>query len=283
MNPVLRKRTNRLALNGAAVIVILFAIFPVYWMVSTAFKVNAEIFTTDVVLFPSTFTLSHFEGIFTQGIGNTSLWIYLRNSTVVALGAVLFGSLTALLAAIAVARFQFRFRASFLIMLLIVQMVPHEALLIPLFVMARNAELTNRLLGLVIINIAFTLPFAVWMLRTFVAAVPRELEEAAAIDGASRFRTFVSILFPLVAPGLVAVSIFSFITVWNEFVFAFTLMADESGYTMPVALRWFVAREGTDWGGVMATSTIMTIPVIIFFLLVQRRMVAGLVAGAVKG
>ncbi|SNR38629.1 N,N'-diacetylchitobiose transport system permease protein [Haloechinothrix alba] len=283
MRAVAGRRSSRVAINAAAIAVIVFSVFPVFWMVSTALKTNEDIFTTDIVLVPTSVTWAHFREIFTEGIGNTSLWIYLRNSTVVALGAVLFGSAAALLGATAVARFRFRFRASFLIMLLIVQMVPHEALLIPLFVMARQAGLTNRLLGLVIINVAFTLPFAIWMLRTFVAAVPRELEEAAEIDGASRFRTFVSILFPLVAPGLVATSIFSFITVWNEFIFAFTLMADESGYTMPVALRWFIAREGIDWGGVMATSTVMTIPVIIFFLFVQRRMVSGLVAGAVKG
>jgi N,N'-diacetylchitobiose transport system permease protein len=182
-----------------------------------------------------------------------------------------------------VARFRFRFRTSFLILLLIVQMVPGEALLIPLFLMVRRLGLYDQILGLVIVNVGFTLPFAIWMLRTFVAAVPKELEEAAAIDGASRFITFWKVLFPLVAPGLVATSIFSFITAWNEFVFALTLINDQGKYTMPVALEFFTSQRSTDWGGIMAASTLMTIPVIAFFLLVQRRMVSGLVAGAVKG
>jgi N,N'-diacetylchitobiose transport system permease protein len=161
--------------------------------------------------------------------------------------------------------------------------VPGEALLIPLFIMVRRAGLYDQLFGLIVVNIAMTLPFAIWMLRTFVAAVPKELEEAAWIDGASRFTTFWRVLFPLVAPGLVATSIFSFITAWNEFVFALTLINDQGTYTMPVALRYFVSQRSVDWGGIMAASTLMTIPVIIFFLLVQRRMVSGLVAGAVKG
>jgi N,N'-diacetylchitobiose transport system permease protein len=127
------------------------------------------------------------------------------------------------------------------------------------------------------------LPFAIWMLRSFVAAVPRELEEAAAIDGAGQVQVFWRILFPLVAPGLVATSIFSFITAWNEFIFALTLIQADGLYTMPVALRYFFGRDATEWGSIMAASTLMTVPVILFFLAVQRRMVSGLVAGAVKG
>ncbi|RJL26544.1 carbohydrate ABC transporter permease [Bailinhaonella thermotolerans] len=283
MNPATRRKAGRVALNAAGVIVILASVFPVYWMVATALKTKQAIASTEFSLFPTDFTFEHFTKIFTQGVGNTSIWVYLGNSAIVALGTVIVGSLFALLSATAVARFRFRGRTSYLILLLIVQMVPAEAMIIPLSLMVRRAGLGDQLLGLIVINVGFTLPFAIWMLRTFVAAVPKELEEAASIDGATRFRTFWSVLFPLVAPGLVATSIFSFITAWNEFVFAFTLMANEKGYTMPVALRWFASREGTDWGGVMAASTMMTIPVIVFFLIVQRRMVSGLVAGAVKG
>lgn len=278
-----RRLAGRIWLNGAAVAVVLIAVFPVFWMVSTAFKTNDDIFTTELRPLPTSPTFEHFGKVFGDAVGGTSIWSYLLNSTIVALGTVLVGAVFALLAATAVARFKFRFRTSFLILLIIVQMVPHEALLIPLFLMVRRAGLYDQLLGLVVINVGLTLPFAIWMLRTFVAAVPRELEESATIDGAGQVKTFWYILFPLVAPGLVAVSIFSFISAWNEFIFAFTLMANQDGYTMPVALRWFVSREGTDWGAVMAASTIMTIPVVVFFLIVQRRMVSGLVAGAVKG
>src|SRR5690606_21749900 len=221
--------------------------------------------------------------VFTRGVAGHSIWEYLLNSAIVALGTVLIGSVFALLAATAVARFRFRFRTSFLILLLIVQMVPAEALLIPLFLMVRRLGMYDQLIGLIVVNVGLTLPFSVWMLRTFVAAVPKDLEEAAWIDGASRFTTFWRVLFPLVAPGLVATSIFSFITAWNEFVFALTLLDDPAKYTMPRALSFFIGQRSTDWGGIMAASTLMTIPVLVFFLLVQRRMVSGLVAGAVKG
>ncbi|MEV4376384.1 carbohydrate ABC transporter permease [Streptosporangium sp. NPDC049644] len=278
-----RKQLGTIGLNTAAVLVFLFAVFPVYWMVSTAFKSSEQIFTTDFIPFPTDPTLEHVRRVFTEGVAGHSIWRYLLNSSIVALGTVLIGAVFSLLAATAVARFRFRGRTSFLILLLIVQMVPGEALLIPLFMMVRRAGLYDQLLGLIVVNVAMTLPFAIWMLRTFVAAVPKELEEAAWIDGASRFGTFWRVLFPLVAPGLVATSIFSFITAWNEFVFALTLIGDQGSYTMPVALRYFVSQRSVDWGAIMAASTLMTIPVIVFFLLVQRRMVSGLVAGAVKG
>ncbi|GAA0355432.1 carbohydrate ABC transporter permease [Microbispora corallina] len=283
MSPLARKRLGAAALNAAGVAVFLFAVFPVYWMVTTAFKPNDQIFTTAFIPFPSPPSLDHVSRVFTKGVAGHSIWQYLLNSTFVAVSAVVIGAVFALLAATAVARFRFRFRTSFLILLLIVQMVPAEALLIPLFTMVKRLGLYDQLLGLIIINVGLTLPFSVWMLRTFVAAVPKELEEASWIDGASRFTTFWRVLFPLVAPGLVATSIFSFITTWNEFVYALTLIGDQGKYTMPVALQFFVGQRSTDWGGIMAASTLMTIPVLAFFLLVQRRMVSGLVAGAVKG
>ncbi|GII55094.1 sugar ABC transporter permease [Planotetraspora thailandica] len=283
MSPLTRKRLGRIALNAAGIAVFLFAVFPVYWMVATAFKPNDQIFTTSFIPFPDPPSMDHVSRVFTEGVAGHSVWRYLLNSTIVAVSAVVMGAVFALLAATAVARFRFRFRTSFLILLLIVQMVPSEALLIPLFTMVKRLGLYDQLLGLIVINVGLTLPFSVWMLRTFVAAVPRELEEASWIDGANRFTTFWRVLFPLVAPGLVATSIFSFITTWNEFVFALTLIGDQGKYTMPVALQFFVGQRSTDWGGIMAASTLMTIPVLIFFLLVQRRMVSGLVAGAVKG
>jgi N,N'-diacetylchitobiose transport system permease protein len=278
-----RKQLGRAALNTAGVLVFLFAVFPVYWMVSTSLKTNDQIFTTDFIPIPTEITFDHVERILTEGVAGNSIWVYMRNSAIVALGTVLIGAVLALLAATAISRFRFRGRSSFLVLLLIVQMIPAEALLIPLFLNVKRLGLYDQLLGLIVINVGLTLPFGIWMLRTFVAAVPKALEEAAWIDGASRFTTFWKVLFPLVAPGLVATSIFSFITAWNELIFALILMSDSSGYTMPVALQFFFGQRGTDWGAIMAGSTMMTVPVVVFFLLVQRRMVSGLVAGAVKG
>ncbi|WP_326820826.1 carbohydrate ABC transporter permease [Streptosporangium sp. NBC_01756] len=283
MTPLARKRLGKIALNTAGVLVFVFAVFPVYWMVSTSFKTNDQIFTTDFIPFPTQFTFEHLDRVLSEGVAGNSIWLYMRNSAIVALGTVLIGAVFALLAATAIARFTFKGRSSFLVLLLIVQMIPSEALLIPLFLNVKRLGLYDQLLGLIVINVGLTLPFGIWMLRTFVAAVPKSLEEAAWIDGASRLMTFWKILFPLVAPGLVATSIFSFITAWNELIFALILMSDSSGYTMPVALQFFFGQRGTDWGAIMAGSTMMTVPVVIFFLLVQRRMVTGLVAGAVKG
>jgi N,N'-diacetylchitobiose transport system permease protein len=193
-------------------------------------------------------------------------------------------SAVALLAAVAVARFRFRFRATYLIMLLIVQMLPQQALVIALFLDFRAANLLDSLVGLTLLYIAFSLPVTIWMLRNFVAAVPRELEEAAAIDGAGPFRVFFRVLLPLVAPGLVTTSVFAFIFAWNEFVFALTFLGtDTAKFTLPIYVTYFFSKGSVDWGAIMAASVLFTLPVMIFFLIVQRRLRAGLLAGAVKG
>src|SRR5205807_4785063 len=189
-----------------------------------------------------------------------------------------------LLAAVAVARFKFRFRTSFLIMLLVVQMLPQQALVIALYVDFNKLNLTDSLTGLMLVYTVFALPISIWMLRNFVATVPREMEEAAAIDGASASTIFWRIMFPLVAPGLVATSVFSFIYAWNEFIFALTFLGtDQAKYTLPIYVTYFYGRGTVDWGSIMASSTLFTIPVLVFFLIVQRRMTNGLMAGAVKG
>jgi N,N'-diacetylchitobiose transport system permease protein len=259
----------------AIVLLWAFTLFPVLWMVATALNPNA----TSGGALPSGVTLENFRFVLQEGGFGGYLW----NSVRVALGTVLVSGLLALLAAVAVSRFRFRFRTAVLVLVLVVQMVPLEALVIPLFIQARNLQLLNSLLGLVVVYVAFSLPFAIWTLRGFVAAIPVDIEEAAYVDGASWTRMFFSILLPLVAPGLVATSVFSFITAWNEFVFALTFLADDSKYTVAVGLRNFFGQYGTDWGAVMAGSTLITIPVMVFFVLVQRRLTAGLVAGASKG
>jgi N,N'-diacetylchitobiose transport system permease protein len=252
-------------------------------MISTAFKPNEEIFSSTPHPVPFHPTLHNFDYVLNGGIAGVSFWHYFVNSIVVAVGTVVVSGLLALLAATAVARFRFRFRTTFLILLLVVQMVPAEALVIPMFVDLGNLNLLNSLIGLTAVYVGFALPFGIWMLRGFVAAVPRELEDAAAIDGAGPIRIFFRILLPLVAPGLVATSIFSFITAWNELIFAYTFLKDQDKATLPIMLQFFFGRSGNDWGPIMAASTLLTLPVIAFFLLVQRRMVSGLVAGAVKG
>ena len=277
------RRLRRVALNTTGIAVLVVSVFPVFWMISTAFKPNQEIFSSTPHPLPAHPTFHQFSTVLNGGIAGVSFWHYFANSAIIAISTVVISGLLALLAATAVARFRFRFRTTFLVMLLVVQMVPAEALVIPLFVNLKRLALLNSLTGLVVVYVGFALPFGIWMLRGFVAAVPRELEEAAAIDGAGPLRTFFRVLLPLIAPGLVATSIFSFITAWNEFIFAFTFLKDEDKATLPIMLEFFFGRAGNDWGPIMAASTLLTVPVIAFFLLVQRRMVSGLVAGAVKG
>jgi N,N'-diacetylchitobiose transport system permease protein len=279
------KRLKRISLNGTGVLVALVTLFPIAWMVSTAFKPSQEIYSITPHLTPSHPTLGNFAQVISgraSGIG--SVWLFFRNSLSVTLATVLLASLISLLASVAVARFRFRFRASVLIMLLIVQMIPGQALIIALFLNFDRIGLLQNLLGLILVYAAQALPVSIWMLRNFVATVPKELEEAAAIDGASAPAIFWRILFPLVMPGLVATSIFAFITAYNEFIVALTFLGQaHSDYTLPIYVTYFFGRGGAQWGPIMAASTMYTIPVMIFFLIVRRRLVGGLVAGALKG
>ena len=279
VGPATRRRLTSSLVNLAGVVTLLVFAFPVYWMFATAFKPSRDILTYTPRLLPWPPTLEHFQ----RAVSRPYFGAYLRNSLAVTGSAVLLSLLIATIAALAVGRFDFRGRKAYLLLVLVVQMAPFEALLIPFFLMLRQLDLLNRLPALVLIYFIFTMPFTIWTLRGFVISIPRELEEAAMVDGASRFQAFMRVVFPLLAPGLVATSIFAFVTAWNEFLYAFVFMTDEAKYTLPVWLSGFRSNFGVDWGATMAASTLFTIPVLIFFLMVQRRLVAGLTAGAVKG
>ncbi len=275
---------SRLIANTVAVAAAFLTFFPIYWMVLSALKPVGEIQSLQVRPWTLAPTFEHFRRV----LEGENFGRYFLNSVVVALTVVVLSGIVAFLAAVAVTRFRFRFRTTVLIMFLVAQMVPVEALTIPLFFLVRDIGTAvpgvglNTLGSLVLVHLAFSLPFAVWMMRGFVAAVPEALEEAAMIDGASRPVILWRILFPLVAPGLVATSVFSFIAAWNDFIFARTfIISAKDNQTLPAALLVFFKPDENDWGGIMAASTLMTIPVLIFFVAVQRRLVAGL-GGAVK-
>lgn len=269
---------SKVGLGVAVAAVLIFTLFPVYWMISSAFDAKAS--SGGQSFLPQEFTWVNFAFVLTDG----GFGVFLRNSAIVALVTVLVSAIVCLLAAVAVARFRFKFRTTVLMMILVVQMVPLEALVIPLFLQVKTLGLLNSIIGLMVVYVALSLAFGIWMLRGFVAAVPVELEEAAYMDGASWWRMFRSILLPLVMPGLVATSIFSFITAWNEFIFAMTILgAQTDQYTVSIGLKSFFGLHSNDWGSIMAASTIITIPVMIFFVIVQKRLSAGMVAGAVKG
>ena len=280
----LRRGARKTLLNLAGLLVALFALFPVLWMISTAFKPPTELYSLTPHPVPLHPTLANFRNVFSGSVIGISYWNFLKNSLFITIVAVAVSSLVGLLAAIALGRFKFRFRTTYLIMLLIVQLLPQQALVVSLFIDFRKLNLLDSLVGLIAVYIAFALPVTIWMLRNFVAAVPRELEEAAAIDGAGPFRVFFRVLLPLISPGLVSTSVFAFIFAYNEFVFALTFLGtDTAKFTLPLYVQYFYGQNSTDWGAIMASSTLFTIPVLAFFLLTQRRLASGLVAGAVKG
>jgi N,N'-diacetylchitobiose transport system permease protein len=276
----LERRRKRIIVNGAGALVLLVFVFPVYWMVLTSFRRAVDIQSTDPSLVPVPGTLDNYRSVFERDFFFTAL----RNSLVVTLLTVVFALVIAFLAAVAVSRYRFRGRKAFIVAILVLQMVPAEALIISLFKVLDGWRLINSIVGLTLTYLVFVLPFTIWTLRGFIGNVPRELEEAAMVDGASRLTAFRLITLPLVAPGLVATGVFAFILAWNEFIFALVIMNRPQNQTLPVWLQAFnEGARGTDWGGVMAGSTLMAIPVVIFFLIVQRRIVSGLTAGAVKG
>jgi N,N'-diacetylchitobiose transport system permease protein len=281
----LSKRARKALLNLAGLLVALVTLFPVLWMISTALKPPGEIASLTPHPVPLHPTLDNFRKVINGSAIGMPYWTFLRNSLLVTVSAVAISSGVALLAAVALARFRFRLRTTYAIMLLIVQMLPQQALVIALFLDFRSLSLLDSLAGLIAVYTAFALPVTIWMLRNFAAAVPRELEEAAAIDGAGAWTVFWRVLLPLVAPGLVATSVFAFIFAYNEFVFALTMIspADTAKFTLPLYVQYFSGRFGTDWGATMAASTLFTVPVLAFFVIIQRRLASGLVAGAVKG
>jgi N,N'-diacetylchitobiose transport system permease protein len=280
ITPRRRRRGRNVVPNLLALVVFVVAAFPVYWMVLTSFRRGIDIQQPSPEFVPSPGTLANYRKVFNRDF----FWTAVKNSITVTLLVLVLALFVAFLAAVAVSRFRFRGRRAFIIAILLLQMVPAEALIISLFRILDGWNLINTIVGLSLTYLAFVLPFTIWTLRGFVANVPKELEEAAMVDGSTRLRAFVTITLPLVAPGLVATGVFAFIQAWNEFIFALVIMNRPEKQTLPVWLQAFnEGAKGTDWGGVMAGSTLMAIPVVIFFLLVQRRVASGLTAGAVKG
>jgi N,N'-diacetylchitobiose transport system permease protein len=279
MSRSVRRRT-RLMVDALGLVAFLVCIFPVYWMINSSFLDRRDIRAPEPTWLPFGGGLDNYRRLF----DDTGFVSALGMSLMVTVGTVVVALLFAFLAALAVSRFRFRGRRAFVVTLLVVQMIPAEGLFISQYKMLDALQLTNTVLGLTGLYIAAVLPFTIWTLRGFVAGLPVELEEAAMVDGCTRVGAFFRITFPLLAPGLVATGVFGFIQAWNEFTLALVVMTNAQKRTLPVWLSTFTdVNRGTDWGAVMAGSTLIAIPVIIFFLLVQSRMVAGMTAGAVKG
>jgi N,N'-diacetylchitobiose transport system permease protein len=275
--------TRSLRRNGWNVVgLALFAVmvFPVFWMISTSFKPADEINSQTPTWFSGAPTLQHFR----DAIHKPFFWDSVKNSVFIVLIAVGISMVLAFLAAVALAKYRFTGRKLFIVLMIGIQMLPGAGLIIPLYVVLARYHQVDTLTGVIVVYISAVLPFSVWTLRGFILGIPRDLEEAAMVDGSTRLGAFARILLPLVAPGLVATSVFAFITSWNEYIFARILLNDQSKQTVTVWLSYFLGTSrNTDWGALMAASTLTAIPVVLFFLIVQRRIAFGLTAGAVKG
>jgi N,N'-diacetylchitobiose transport system permease protein len=271
---------RRAGWNTLGLAVFAVMVFPVFWMISSAFKPTDELNSVTPTWFSGSPTLGHFRVVLHDKYFGTDI----KNSLIVVAVTVGLAVVLAFLAAIALAKYRFTGRKVFIVLVIGIQMLPAVGLIIPLYVLLAKYGEVNKLTGVILVYLTTALPFSVWTLRGFLIGIPKDLEEAAMVDGSTRFGAFARILLPLVAPGLVATSVFTFITVWNEFVFANVLLSDQSKQTITVWLANFTGGSigGVDWGAVMAASTLIAIPVVIFFLLVQRRIAFGLTTGAVK-
>jgi N,N'-diacetylchitobiose transport system permease protein len=277
-----RRSRGTAVYSVVAVAVALIWAFPVYWMLNSALLPNVTLQSTTPSFLPLGGSFDNFRAVLSDPGFARALGVSVAVTTIAVVAAIGI----AFLGSLAVSRFRFRGRLSFVLVLLLIQMLPAEGLFIAQYKMMSSLGQLNSVVGLSVLYAAAVIPFTIWMLRGFVAGVPIELEEAAMVDGLSRTRAFLKITFPLLAPGLVASAVYAFLQAWNEFTVALVTMTEEQSRTLPLWLRGFVqasATRETDWGQVMAASALVAVPVIIFFMIVQGRMSSGLVGGAVKG
>jgi multiple sugar transport system permease protein len=254
--------------------------FPLVWLLSTSFKTPRELASLSPSLLPEEFSLTNFRAAIEQ----QDLLRAGANSLIVAGCTTVLVVLVSVPASYALARFRSRLRGVAMGWILVSQVFPIILIVVPLFLILKQFGLIDSLAGLVLVDLVWSLPFALWMLQGYVAKIPAELEEAAATDGASRLRTLTRIVFPLLLPGIAATSMFAFVLSWNEFFFALVLIQDPKLNTLPLALARFVGQEGqVQLGPLAAGSLLSMIPSLVFFALMQRRLTSGLLAGAVKG
>ncbi len=273
------KPAARAGQYAALLAYLVFLAFPFLWLISTAFKPARELGSLHPTWIPENPTLDNFR----QAFDEQPLLHAAFNSLAAALGAALIAVLIATPMAYVMARHRTRLAKAATGWVVVSQAFPFVLVIIPLFLVLKNLGLIDSVPGLVMVYVVWALPFALWMLTGYVRAVPRELEEAAAVDGAGRLRTLVSVTAPLLAPGIVATALFAFITAWNEFFFALVLLKTPEKQTLPVVLTHFIGAEGVaDLGPLAAAAFLATLPSLVVFALIQRRITGGMLAGAVK-
>lgn len=277
LRPERKPRTRWYNLGGIALFVVM--IFPVYWMLVSAFRPGEEIRSYDQTLWPSSLTLEGFR----SAIDTNFFWTSVRTSLVVTSITVVAAMVLALLAAFAIGRFRFWGKRPLLIVLILIQLLPPLAMIIPLYLQLNRMGGLNQYWSLIVVYTVAALPFSVWMMRGFIINIPRELEESAMVDGCTRMGAFWRVVFPLIGPGVAATSVFALVNTWNEYLLAYLVMQDNERWTLPVWVMSMTTQRGTNFGALMAASVLIALPVVIFFMIVQKKMAAGLTSGAVKG
>ena len=271
--------TRLLRTYGLALVLLTFVAFPLYWMTLTSLKPQTEVFRVPPTFVPATWTLEHYVSLFRL----TDFGLLFMNSLKVCLLSTGFALGVGILGAYSLARFRGRGKEAYGRLVLLAYMFPGALLVIPLLLLFRELGLTNSHLGLSLAYLTFSLPFVMWVMRDFFASVPVDLEEAALIDGATRLGALWDVVLPQAVPGIIATGIFAFLFAWNEYLFALVLISDESLRTLPPGMMRFVSTTDTNWGLIMAASTLATLPMALAFGLIQRYLVTGMGAGGVKG
>jgi multiple sugar transport system permease protein len=258
---------------------LIFVLFPFYWMTVTSFKTEDQMRSLVSMFWPSPFVVENY----TQLLTKTDFAIWYRNSAFVAVSSTFVATAVGTIGAYALARLRFLGRAFLSSATLITYLVPPSILFIPLYAQIRTMGLADSLAGLIAAYPSFTVPFVTWLLMGYFGSIPEELEEAAMIDGATRFGAFRRIILPLAAPGVLAAGLFAFTQAWNEFLYALVFISDVKQRTLPVGLSTFITGDVYGWGYLMAGAVLTTLPVILVYTYLQRYMVEGLTAGSVKG
>lgn len=277
-----KKRVKKIITVILVILVCMFALFPFVWMISTSFKPANEVYSKTPSFIPNEPTVEGYTEMLTTQSSTFDFPQWLTNSVIVALLTTAFSMIIATLGGYGLSRFRFRGRGFLSYFILTTQVLPGSLLIIPLYVIMGNLQLLDTRIGLVAAYCTFSVPFCTWMMKGFFDTIPISLEEAARVDGAGRFRIFSTVVLPLTVPGLVATGIFSFINGWNEYLFASTFMKSYENWTLPVGIASFQGQYTTNWGTLMAGAVLITIPVVILFLLLQKHLVSGMTAGAVK-
>jgi multiple sugar transport system permease protein len=269
---------RRTLLAVAVTLLMFLVVAPFYWIFTSSVKLPPEIIASTPTLFPQSFTTQHYDNL----LGGSPFLSYMGNSLIVALGTMIITVILSTLAAYGLYRLRFPGRRLLFRVILITYAFPGVLLLIPLYGLLTDVGMIDTLWALIVVDVTLAAPFATWMLQAFFRTIPMELEEAAALDGATRLGVIVRILLPLAAPGVASIAIFAFITSWTEYMFASVLIISDANRTLPVGLAGIIGQYQIDWGLLMAGATMTTLPVLLLFALVGRNFVEGLTAGAVK-